>query len=288
MTGSVLNTKGEVRLFLLILFLLSAVFYALLFISPGFPQRWDAYSVGFMWCPGLAALAAQFVMRRNLRGLGWGWGGFRYYLLAYGLPIAFCLVSYLPVWVVFHAFRPEAFSATAAKLGLTGAIGRVGLMLLVLAQPFLGMIVSFGEELGWRGFLVPRLQSTMSFTKTSLATGLIWAVWHYPVVIALFPLSRPGVPTWYALTCFSVIVVGISFVHSWLRLRSGSMWPSTLFHASGNAFLGSFQGLTQETATTAYVTFEYGLGLAVVMLPLAYLFWKIWQKDQPRRTAADN
>jgi uncharacterized protein len=275
MTTSSRHAIREVQLFLALVFLLSAIFYGLLLLRPGAAQRWGAYSAAFMWCPGVAAIFTQVVMRRSVRGLGWGWGGLRYYLLAYGLPIAFCLAAYLPVWVGFHSFRPDALAEAPAKLGLPpGVLGSLGLALLMLVQPLLGMIGSFGEELGWRGFLVPRLYPLIGFTKTSVVTGLIWSIWHYPVIAAVFPLYRSNVPLWYALTCFSITVVAISFVHSWLRLRSGSVWPSTLFHASGNAFLASFQALTRENAATSYLTFEYGLGLALVMLPLAYAFWR--------------
>jgi len=54
----------------------------------------------------------------------------------------------------------------------------------ILVQATLGVLIScltaLGEEIGWRGFLVPQLASVTSFTKTALISGLIWAVWHYP------------------------------------------------------------------------------------------------------------
>jgi membrane protease YdiL (CAAX protease family) len=281
MTRSTPHLKRETGLFLAVVFLLSATLYGLLYLRPEAREQWGAYSLAFMWCPGLAAIVAQLAARRSLRGLGWGWGGLRYYLLAYGLPIAFCLAAYLPVWLGLDAFRPQAVHESMLKLSLpAGVPGYIALTLFVLAQPFLGMIASLGEELGWRGFLFPRLYTLMGFTKASFITGAIWSVWHFPVVIAIFPLYRPGVSIAYALACFSVAVVAISFVHSWLRLRSGSMWPSTLLHASSNAFLASFQALTRENRATSYLTFEYGLGLAVVMLPVGYAFWRQWRKRE--------
>ena len=164
--------------------------------NPVRPQRWGAYSVAFMWCPGVAAMVTQFLMRRSVCGLGWGWDGLRYYLLAYGLPIAICLAAYLPVWLGFDAFRPEALAEAATKLRLpAGVLGNLGLALFVLTQPLLGMIGSLGEELGWRAFLVPQLFPLMGFRKTSFVTGLAWSIWHYPVVIAVFPLYRSSAHT---------------------------------------------------------------------------------------------
>jgi membrane protease YdiL (CAAX protease family) len=114
----------------------------------------------------------------------------------------------------------------------------------------------------------------MSFTRTSLVTGLIWAAWHYPVVVAVLPVFIPKLPLAYAVACFSVSVVAISFVHAWLRLRSGSVFPAALLHATSNAFMGAFEALTKHTDVTSYFTYEYGLGFALVVPLLSLPFWR--------------
>jgi len=87
------------------------------------------------------------------------------------------------------------------------------------------------------------------------------------------PLYRPSVPLWYSNACFTLVVVGISFMHTWLRLRSQSVWPSALFHAAGNAFQGVLQAATLETSITQYLTTEYGASFAAVGCLVALLFW---------------
>ena len=89
---------AEIRLFLALLLVFSGGFYAFLFLEPSAPGRWLSYAAAFMWCPGLAALLTLLILRRSLRGLGWSWGGLRYYLIAYALPLVFCLPVYLLVW----------------------------------------------------------------------------------------------------------------------------------------------------------------------------------------------
>ena len=175
-----------------------------------------------MWCPGLAALLTLLMLRRSLRGLGWSWGGLRYYLIAYALPLAFCLPVYLLVWWLgLGAFDADAFEAYRSRTGLPpGLAGALGVVAAALLAAPLGMVATLGEELGWRGFLVPRLFASMSFTRTSLLTGLAWSAWHYPVVVAVLPVFIPKLPIAYALACFTVSVVAISFVHAWLRLRA--------------------------------------------------------------------
>ena len=270
------EAKRDIWTFLTLLLLFSSIFYALVFSGPHAPKQWGSYAFLFMWCPGLAALITKLVRERSLRGLGWGWGRTRYFLIAYGAAIAVCLVPYLSVWYAFDAFSRSQFVEALAQAGLPSALqGGAGLLLVVLvASPLTGLISATGEEIGWRGFLVPRMHALVGFTATSLLVGLIWAAWHYPINVAVSPLYRPDVPLWYSNACFTVAVIGVSFMHTWLRMRSQSLWPSALFHAAGNAFQGVLQVATLETSVTSYLTTEYGASFAVVGCLLAVLFWR--------------
>jgi membrane protease YdiL (CAAX protease family) len=64
------------------------------------------------------------------------------------------------------------------------------------------------RAVGWRGFLVPELSRAMSFTQLSIVSGIVWATWHYPIL--LFADYNSGTPAWYGLTCFTVMIVGTS------------------------------------------------------------------------------
>lgn len=66
----------------------------------------------------------------------------------------------------------------------------------------------------------------------------------------------------------------MSFVIGWLRLRTRSVWPCAVLHASHNTFVqGSFAPLTADTGVSRYVTTEFGAGLAIVIAVTGYLFW---------------
>ncbi|MHB8648168.1 MAG: CPBP family intramembrane glutamic endopeptidase, partial [Thermomicrobiales bacterium] len=137
-----------------------------------------------------------------------------------------------------------------------------------------GAISALGEELGWRGYLVPHLASAYGFTATALISGLIWAAWHYPIL--LFTDYGEGGPRWYLLLCFTISVIGVSFVAAWLRLRTGSVWPAVLLHASHNIFvLNVFAPVIVQKRTTYLLTGEGGLLMASVAVLLAIIFWKL-------------
>jgi membrane protease YdiL (CAAX protease family) len=71
------------------------------------------------------------------------------------------------------------------------------------------------------------------------------------------------------------MVLGLNFAFTWLRLKSGSLWPAVLLHAAHNLFIQAFfNHLTSDTGITAYVIDEFGIGLALMAPVVAYLFWR--------------
>jgi len=101
----------------------------------------------------------------------------------------------------------------------------------------------------------------------------IWAIYHYPVL--LFADYSSAAPRWYAFVMFTVSIVGVSFIATWLRLRSGSVWTGVILHTSHNLFIqGVFDGVTVAGGYTEYFTTEFGAGLAVVYLAGGWWCWR--------------
>jgi len=272
------NPSGHKRLttFLLLTFGFSSVFWYLIGAAGSLGARGGLYVLGLMWSPGLAALLTTLIFQRNLRGLGWGWGKTRYQVTSYLLPLGYAAVVYVPVWLFgLGGLNAAAAQEVAGRWGMSGVSTGVALLVFLVLAGTLGMIGScitaLGEEIGWRGFLVPELAKKMSFAKLSLVSGLIWAVWHYPVI--LLADYRGSTPVWYSITCFTLMVVGISFAYAWLRLKSGSLWTGMWLHASHNLFVQSyFDRLTVDTGPTGWIIGEFGIGLVIVCLLIAVYY----------------
>jgi membrane protease YdiL (CAAX protease family) len=131
---------------------------------------------------------------------------------------------------------------------------------------------ALGEEIGWRGFLVWELSRKMSFTGTAILSGAVWSCWHYPLLI--YGDHNNGTSTWYGLTCFTMLVISISFVFAWMRLKSGSLWTGAPAHASHNLYVqGIFTPLTRDTGKTAWFIDEFGAVLPIVTIAFAVYFW---------------
>lgn len=255
-----MKTRAEVATFLGVTFLLSSIWYWRIIVGGGLAHA-SWYVVLLMWSPAAGAFVTQLAFHRTLCGLGWRLPAFQWAALGYLLPLAYATVAYGTVWL-----------ARLGGLDLTRAHGNV------LSFVFLGSLLSLatatGEELGWRGYFVPALARSMSLTQVAVVSGFIWAAWHMPLIV--FADYNAGTSTWYAVLCFTISVVALSFPMAWLRLRSGSVWPAALVHASHNLYVqGFFDTVTVDTGVTRWLTGEFGAALSITIGISAFLFWRV-------------
>jgi len=270
----------KITTFLVLTFVLSFPFWLSWIGVIAEPFGRLATAAALMWCPGLAGIITKLLFRESIADLGWRWGKTRYQLTSYLLPIFYSLAVYVPVWVLGlgRFYNREFVETLEIPFGVEVSSPALLIVIFVLISATVGFLMScalaLGEEIGWRGFLVPELNKLVGFTATSVISGLAWAVWHYPVLI--FGDYNAGTPTWYGLTCFTVMVVCLSFAFAWLRLRSGNLWTATVLHSSHNVFIqGVLDPLTAGVAITPFVIGEFGAGLAVVTVIIAIVCWRM-------------
>ena len=205
--------------------------------------------------------------RANDGAWGWAWGATRYEIIAYLLPLAYATVAYGSVWLAGLG------RVDLGRFKLNGSVF-VTVATFVALGSVQSLLSALGEELGWRGFLVPKLAESMTFTRTALVSGSIWAAWHVPLIA--FADYNSGTPTWYAVLCFGVAVISMAFPLAWLRLRSGSVWPAAILHASHNLYVQAFfDRVTVDTGPTKYLVSEFGAVLAVSIAATAWVFWRM-------------
>lgn len=104
--------------------------------------------------------------------------------------------------------------------------------IIVIPMVFLYVPFFFGEEYGWRFFLQPRLQKKFGKTKGVLLLGVIWGIWHLPLV--LFYYSTPE-NFFYAITTQMIGCIFLSIVFAYFYEKSGSLWCVVLLHFMNNA-----------------------------------------------------
>lgn len=272
------GSRAQVTLYLLFVFAFSSVFYFLILRAHGLGGGGGLYVVGIMWCPALAGMLTLKLNRRPLAELGWKWPQARYTAMSWYIPLLYATIAYAIVWSTGLGAFPnhDTMQQLVQRMGLrtSPALSTVVYVLLVGSFGLVSSLArALGEEIGWRGFLIPELFKTMGFTSTALISGVVWSCWHYPILI--WGDYNAGTPTWYGLTCFTVLVVAISFVFAWMRLKSGSLWTGAILHASHNLYIqGIFTPLTRNTGKTAWFIDEFGAVLPLVAVAFAIYFWR--------------
>lgn len=195
--------------------------------------------LGVMWIPGLAALAvALFVERAAPRSLvpalSLRLGSVGPYFLSIGIiPLAYAFMYGLTWAAGLSGFDPGLSTLSA----LSGTpIGRdTALQIMLPLSIFLGPLINFvfglGEELGWRGFLLPRLMP-LGKPAAYLILGLLWGLWHAPLIWA--GLNYPGQPLpGILMMCLICLAFGAFLNEMTLHYRSSIL--AGFLHGAANA-----------------------------------------------------
>jgi membrane protease YdiL (CAAX protease family) len=282
-----MSPKKKVSLFLFLTLFFSSLSYVPIIRAGTANVQGGLFVLTMMWSPAVAAILTQLIATRSLRGLGWRLGSARWLVIAYILPIVYALPVYAFTWLtgLGSLLNPYFFSPLTRQYSSPDLTTALTVFVLIKATKGVAetLIFSLGEEIGWRGLLVPELAKMTSFTKTALISGIVWAAWHMPGIF-LADLNTSGTPNVYAAAMFAVMIIAISFPFAWLRLKSGSLWTAVLLHTTHNIFIqGVFDRLIGDAAITPYITGEFGIGLAMTTVVVAYLFWRM-QREKLVRT----
>ncbi|TQV76566.1 CPBP family intramembrane metalloprotease [Aliikangiella marina] len=236
------------------------------------------YIILYMLCPGLGAITTKLLFKDSLKTFAFGFNKLKYLAVGYLLPLAYILPIYFSVWIFFDNFPNSEYLSqlTSAVPGLTEGSA---ILLIVGTSATIGVLGTavtgaLGEELGWRGFLVPKLLAFNSFHKTSLLVGVIWAFWHLPII--LYTPYFTGDNIYFGIACHSILVISLSYLLTWLYLKSQSIWPVCLFHASHNVFMQQvLSPLTTNTTDSSFITGDFGIGIALLSCLVTFLVIKL-------------
>ncbi len=202
---------------------------------------------GYMMAPTLANILTRLVTRE-------GWQnttlrpkfkrGWPYWLAAWVLPGLLTVAGAVVFFLVMPQYFDPAMKLFAAQIAAVAANTPLPFSIQVLAllqfvqalllSPILNGIFTFGEEFGWRGYLLPKLMP-LGGRKAVLISGVIWGIWHWPIIAMghNYGLDYPGAP-WLGMLLMVVFCVAAGALLSWVTLRGGSVWPAVIGHAAIN------------------------------------------------------
>jgi hypothetical protein len=218
-----------------------------------------------MWVPAVATLVTtRWVTREGMGGTMLRLGSWKpYVVMAVVVPLWFAAVYGL-TWALGLAQPDWRLAGLYAMIRATGAdmtgAPSPGLVLVALlaasvtAGPLLNSALALGEEIGWRGYLLPKTLP-LGLPAAHLITGVIWGLWHVPIVLAGF--NYPGAPiAGVVAMCCLTTTLGITLNVLTLRYESSLLaaWIHGLFNGQVygvwrpmfpgvNPLVGGFTGL---------------------------------------------
>jgi membrane protease YdiL (CAAX protease family) len=237
--------------------------------------EFQPYALAGGFAPAIAAFVvrkwitregfADAALRLNLRH-------WRYYVFACLLPLAVSACIILGA-VLLGIGQPDVTLERAMgahpplrEMGMQAGLALVPQLLLtaMIATPLL-----WGEEFGWRGYLQQRLFFGKP-TAAAVATGVIWAIWHYPLTLRGY--NYPDSPVLGSMI-FMLVTVMFSYIFGWIYSRSGSIWASSLAHSATNS-VGSLSFLwLLGAAGPTMISYGGLLALPPLALVCVVIFW---------------
>jgi uncharacterized protein len=248
------NARRGLAIYFAIVVVLSAAIEGFIIVNPSM----DGLIAVLMFVPAIASVVARLALREGFSDVSFRFGG-RRGLGAVGIalifPIAVGLIAYGIAWTTglagFDA-RPSGGMIVSFAVGL-----------------IIGLVLAAGEEIGWRGYMLTRLIDS-GIPRPVLAGGLIWALWHVPLVLGGVYAAGPSPALSAALIVVSI--TSFSYVISRLRLETGSIWPAIVLHGAWNRIIqGPFDGATTGTGATLWVG-ESGILTALTLVLAAVIF----------------
>ncbi|PFL15188.1 CPBP family intramembrane metalloprotease domain-containing protein [Bacillus cereus] len=272
------RAKIGLQLFLSILIITSIILNVVVIITKSMPLI-----VVYMFTPALSSILTRIILKEGFQDVSFSlgnlkiWKGIGFALL---IPMVICGITYCIAWLsgIARFQHPEGgmLEPIYNILGLQYLTAPFSFIYLVVLSGILGSLLSLipvlGEEMGWRGYMLTRLVDA-EFSRPILISGLIWATWHVPIVIA--GLYVEGTSVVLSVLGIYFCIVPFSYITAYLRLNTGSVWPSVIIHTTWNAIIqGPFARASTGYQTEIWVG-ESGLITAIIILITAIIMSRI-------------
>lgn len=250
---------------------------------------------GVMFIPALCVVLTRLITGEGFRN---SWihphfkGNIKYYLFAWLAPSVLSTIGA----VVYYLCFPEQFDPNSGYIMKT--MSEVGgelpanmppLKVLIIGQtitavlfgPILNFITCFGEEWGWRGYLLPKMAAKIPRIPMLLITGTIWGLWHAPIIAMghNYGTDYWGYPVvGIAVMCIFCIALGTIF--SYLCIKTQSCIPGIIAHGAINSFAGAglFFAATNDNAILGPTPAGLIGGIGLIVAAIIILVY--WDKDE--------
>lgn len=209
----------------------------------------------------LTFVAREGGFRKVLSLLGIDRAGLKGWPLAIAAPTTIHLVGFV--------FLSVTGLAVFAAPSMSGSMGNA--ILDVLAGLVIGTLLALGEEIGWRGYMLPRLLD-FGVVPAMLIVGLLHGIWHLPLMLTTDYYHGTGNPL-LVVPLFLITLSLVGIVYGFLRIWTGSVWPVAIAHSMANMAWEMMNRITQTKSplVVEYIGGESGLIVISGLLILSFI-----------------
>jgi len=258
-----LQDRTKAIMFTLLVLLLALIFSLL----PGIN------SFAYMVTPTLAVLIMMLVVTRDgyrkpgWKALGLHKLGLRGWLFAICVPIVPLAVGYGIAW-------GTGLSSLEIGEDFAGFSWSVFPLIVLFLFVKATLFESMGEELGWRGYLLPLMTRCTSKNKAMMLNGVIHGLWHFPIMLNTNAYHSEE-KLWLILPLALLSTMFLAPVIGELRLRTGSVWTASIMHTSHNLVWLILANITLENSEASkYISGDMSIVVVVFYAGLTWLLWK--------------
>lgn len=261
-------------LFLTLLTALSSIaYYAILKLNPT-----SIYIGSLMISPALAAFITLKIKKRPISSLPWSLKELKYVKLSYITPLLYVSIAYTLIWLFGfgNLINTERITQWSNELGIAESNQTLVIIVMIFLLLTVGVIKNLGstlgEEIGWRGFLIFELRKVMSFKSLVIVSGIIWAIWHFPIINLMY---GGGENLLLHMSAFTIMIIGISVILAYYTFKSNSLWPAAIYHSIHNIYIQKIcTPLTISNNNTTFWIDEYGFMIPIVTTIFSVYFWR--------------
>ena len=296
-------TKKSFMKYMIITFVISWIIEAIAirFASMGDLTKFRFMLVILMYVPFISTLISGI----SPKGMGWLpaiKGKVRYIFIALWLCSALMVVGAGLFFVVFRGafdggldlYTRDLQASLPEGITVDEALASQGLTIrtLFLAQilqgltiaPLINMFIALGEEVGWRGVMYPYLKDKYGLVRGRIAGGIIWGIWHWPIMIFAgyeYGSEYLGSPV-LGPVVFCIFTTTIGILMDYVYDRTGCIWIPSLMHGSVNAFSTVFPYLLAGKYARYIILgpVPYGLISMIPLIIAAVLIMRIGNKNR--------
>ena len=202
-----------------------------------------------MFAPALSSILTRLITKEGFKNMYLRpnfKGHIKTYLLVYFGPTLLLFLSMALYFMIFPKNFDSGFTVFQKAVGARGTGGMsaatilaLQVLVVVFAGPIINIIPTMGEELGWRGYLLPKLRGFLSDRSALVVTGVIWGLWHAPVIAMghNYGTDYWGFP-WLGILAMTVFCVVLGIIEGYVSIKLKSAIPAAMIHSLVNAGAG--------------------------------------------------